>query len=78
MCVRVVLQFRSLGAALLDVAEHAPGPKRTNRKHAAGGTFARRGAADTHRMNFAAGKIQKLARKRSMERVRMLACVASM
>ena len=73
-----LVQFRSLGAALLDVAEQAPKPKRTDHQHAVGGTFARRGAADTHRMHFAAGKIQKLARKRSMERVRMTAAIGAM
>lgn len=77
-CVCVLVQFRSLGAALLDVAEQVPEPKRAHHKQAVGGTFARRGAADTHRMHFAAGKIQTLARKRSLERVRMTACLGSM
>ena len=67
-------EFRALGAALLEVAEAAPKPKRTHgRPKAETGTFARREASDTHRMHFAAEKIQGLARRRSMKRVQKLA-----
>lgn len=66
-------EFRALGAALLDVA--ATAARSVNKpKAGVGGTFARRDAAEEHRMHFAAGRIQALSRQRSLERARLCAC----
>jgi len=72
-------EFRALGAALLEASNAKPGERLAQHvaPRSGGGTFTRRDASDSQRMHLAAGRIQALARQRSLQRMRLSACRAA-